>query len=95
MDIVKELTGIINVPILLAGLVIGYVIKHLIDDETVQNKYIPVVNVVVGVILGIVLNGVSGGSESVVIHAVGGAISCAASSGFYDAFKAFLETPKS
>lgn len=96
MDIIKELTGLINVPILLVGLVIGYMIKHIVSDEAIQNKYIPVINVIVGVILGIVIAPLNTGmtAEAIVLSAVGGAVSCAASSGFYDAFKAFLESPK-
>ena len=55
MDIVAELTGMLNIPILIMGLLIGYVLKHLVSDETFQNKYIPVVNVIVGAILGVIL----------------------------------------
>ena len=93
MDIVSELTGMLNVPILILGLLIGYVLKHLVSDETFQNKYIPVVNIV-GAIVGIVLAVTAGPAitaEGILLAAIGGAVSCVASSGVYDAFSAFVE----
>lgn len=94
MDIVAELTGMLNIPILILGLLIGFVIKHLVSDEKIQNKYIPVINVVVGAILGVIL-AVTGGTaitaEAILLAIIGGAVSCVASSGCYDAFSAFIE----
>ena len=94
MDIVSELTGMLNIPILILGLLIGFVVKHVISDETIQNKWIPVINVVVGAVLGVVLC-VTGGAavtaEAVLLAIIGGAVSCVASSGCYDAFAAFVE----
>lgn len=94
MDIVAELTGMLNIPILILGLLIGFVIKHLVSDETIQNKYIPVINVVVGAVIGVVL-AVTGGAaitaEAVLLAIIGGAVSCVSSSGLYDAFSAFVE----
>lgn len=94
MDIVTELTGMLNIPILILGLLIGYVLKHLVSDETFQNKYIPVVNVIVGAIIGIVL-AVTGGAaitaEAILLAIIGGAVSCVASCGVYDTFAAFIE----
>ena len=94
MDIVAELTGMLNIPILILGLLIGFVVKHVISDETIQNKWIPVINVVVGAVLGVVLC-VTGGAavtaEAVLLAVIGGAVSCVASSGCYDAFAAFIE----
>ena len=94
MDIVTELTGMLNIPILILGLLIGFVIKHLVSDETIQNKYIPVINVVVGAIIGVVL-AVTGGAaitaEAVLLAVIGGAVSCVASCGVYDTFAAFVE----
>lgn len=94
MDIVTELTGMLNIPILILGLLIGYVLKHLVSDETFQNKYIPVVNVIVGAIIGIVL-AVTGGAaitaEAILLAVIGGAVSCVASCGVYDTFAAFIE----
>lgn len=98
MDIVTELTGMLNIPILILGLLIGYVLKHLVSDETFQNKYIPVVNVIVGAIIGIVL-AVTGGAaitaEAILLAVIGGAVSCVASCGVYDAFAAFVEKGQS
>ena len=94
MDIVSELTGMLNVPILILGLLIGYVLKHLVSDETFQNKYIPVVNIIVGAIVGIILTVTAGPTITaggILLAAIGGAVSCVASSGVYDAFSAFVE----
>ena len=94
MDIVAELTGMLNIPILILGLLIGFVVKHLISDETIQNKYIPVINVIVGAIIGIIL-AVTGGAavtaEAILLSIIGGAVSCVASCGLYDTFAAFVE----
>ena len=94
MDIVAELTGMLNIPILILGLLIGFVIKHLISDEKIQNKYIPVINVVVGAIIGVILAVTAGTAitaEAVLLAIIGGAVSCVSSSGLYDAFSAFVE----
>lgn len=94
MDIIAELTGMLNIPILIVGLLIGFVLKHLVSDEAFQNKYIPVVNVIVGAIIGVVL-AVTGGAaitaEAILLAVIGGAVSCVASCGFYDTFAAFIE----
>lgn len=94
MDIVTELTGMLNMPLLILGLLIGFVVKHLVSDETIQNKYIPVINVIVGAILGVVL-AVGGGAvvtaETVLLAVISGAVSCVASCGVYDTFAAFIE----
>ena len=94
MDIVAELTGMLNIPILILGLLIGFVIKHLVSDETIQNKYIPVINVVVGAVIGVVLAVTAGTAvtaEAILLAVIGGAVSCVSSSGLYDAFSAFVE----
>ena len=94
MDIVAELTGMLNMPLLILGLLIGFVVKHLVSDETIQNKYIPVINVIVGAILGVVL-AIGGGAvvtaETVLLAVISGAVSCVASCGVYDTFAAFIE----
>ena len=92
-DIIASLTGMLNVPILIVGLLIGYVIKHLIDNDTLENKWIPVINICVGAILGCILTITCGAGitfESILLGIISGAVSCVASSGFYDAFCAFL-----
>lgn len=94
MDIVAELTGMLNVPVLILGLLIGFVVKHVISDETIQNKWIPVINVVVGAIIGVILC-VTGGAaitaEAILLAIISGAVSCVASCGVYDTFAAFIE----
>ena len=82
MDIVAELTGMLNVPLLILGLLIGFVVKHLISDAAIQNKYIPVINVVVGAVLGVVLCVTAGGAitaEAILLAVISGAVSCVAS----------------
>lgn len=94
MDIVAELTGMLNIPILILGLLIGFVIKHLVSDEKIQNKYIPVINVVVGAIVGVILAVTAGTvitAEAILLAVIGGAVSCVASCGVYDTFSAFVE----
>ena len=94
MDIVAELTGMLNIPILILGLLIGFVIKHLISDESIQNKYIPVINVIVGAIVGVILAVTAGTAitaEAILLAVIGGAVSCVASCGVYDTFAAFIE----
>lgn len=94
MDIVAELTGMLNIPILILGLLIGFVLKHLVSDEAFQNKYIPVVNVIVGAIIGVVLAVTAGTAittEAILLAVIGGAVSCVASCGVYDTFAAFVE----
>lgn len=94
MDIISELTGMLNIPILILGLLIGFVVKHVISDETIQNKWIPVINVVVGAVLGVVLC-VTGGAaitaEAILLAVISGSISAVSSCGCYDAFAAFVE----
>jgi uncharacterized membrane protein YraQ (UPF0718 family) len=94
LDIVAELTGMLNIPILIMGLLIGYVLKHLVSDEAFQNKYIPVVNVIVGAILGVILvltGGTAITAEAILLGVISGAVSCVASCGVYDTFAAFVE----
>lgn len=94
MDVIAELSGMLNFPILIVGFLIGFVIKHLVSDETIQNKWIPVINVVIGAILGTVLC-ITGGAvitaEAVLMAIIGGAVSCVASCGLYDTIAAFLK----
>ena len=84
MDL-SMLTEFISPLILVAGLVIGYVIKHAIPNETI-NRYIPLILAVVGIALNCWANlGVS--PEIVVI----GAMSGLASTGLYELFKQLIE----
>lgn len=94
MDIISELTGMLNIPILILGLLIGYLVKHLIDDEKIENKWIPVINVVVGAIVGVILCVTSGAAitaEAILLAVISGGVSCVASCGVYDTFAAFVD----
>lgn len=94
MDIITELTGMLNIPILILGLLIGYLIKHLIDDEKIENKWIPVINVIVGAIVGVILcitSGVAITAEAILLAVISGGVSCVASCGVYDTFAAFVD----
>lgn len=71
--------------ILVAGLVVGYVIKHAIPNDTI-NRYIPLILAVVGIALNCWANmGIS--PEIVVI----GAVSGLASTGIYQLFSQLIE----
>lgn len=84
MDL-SMLTEFISPLILVAGLVIGYVIKHAIPNETI-NRYIPLILAVVGIALNCWANlGIS--PEIVVI----GAMSGLASTGVYELFSQLIE----
>lgn len=94
MDIISELTGMLNIPILILGLLIGYLVKHLIDDEKIENKWIPVINVVVGAVIGVILCVTSGAAitaEAILLAVISGGVSCVASCGVYDTFAAFVD----
>ena len=94
MDIISELTGMLNIPILILGLLIGYLVKHLMDDEKIENKWIPVINVVVGAVVGVILCVTSGAAitaEAILLAIISGGVSCVASCGVYDTFAAFVD----
>lgn len=94
MDIISELTGMLNIPILILGLLIGYLVKHLIDDEKIENKWIPVINVIVGAVVGVILCVTSGAAitaEAILLAVISGGVSCVASCGVYDTFAAFVD----
>ena len=94
MDIISKLTGMLNIPILILGLLIGYLVKHLIDDEKIENKWIPVINVVVGAVVGVILCVTSGAAitaEAILLAVISGGVSCVASCGVYDTFAAFVD----
>ena len=81
------LTEQIEVTILMAGLIIGYIIKETPIDEHL-NDWIPVIVAVVGAVLGVLISGLS------VTAIVGGATSGLASTGVYEAFKNLLQEDK-
>lgn len=71
--------------VLLACLVVGYIIKHATFLKKIPNNDIPVILAVVGAILNAVVSSPS--IESIVYGAVMGL----ASTGFHQAFSAFVE----
>lgn len=71
--------------VLLACLVVGYIIKHATFLKKIPNDDIPVILAVVGAILNAVVSSPS--VESIVYGAVMGL----ASTGFHQAFGAFVE----
>lgn len=81
------------IPIVLLCLITGFVIKHLISDEKVENKWIPVIVTLEGMIAGAILCFSSGDvvSANEILNAiVGGGISGAASTGLQSALQAFI-----
>ena len=84
MDL-SMLTDFMSPLILVAGLVVGYVIKHAIPNKTI-NRYIPLILAVMGAALNCWANmGVS--PEIVVI----GAVSGLSSTGVYQLFSQLIE----
>ena len=71
--------------VLLACLVVGYIIKHATFLKKIPNDDIPVILAVVGAVLNAVVSSPS--VESIVYGAVMGL----ASTGFHQAFSAFVE----
>ena len=86
----------VSAPIAILCLIVGFIIKHLISDETIQNKYIPVIVTVLGIIVSVILTVCGGGvitAEAILTSVICGGISGAASTGFQSAFAAFIENP--
>ena len=87
----------VSVPIAVLCLIVGYIIKHLISDETIQNKYIPVVVTILGIVVSVILTVCGGGvitAEAILTSVICGGVSGAASTGFQSAFAAFIEKPQ-
>lgn len=86
----------VSAPIAILCLIVGFIIKHFISDETVQNKYIPVIVTILGIIVSVILTVCGGGvitAEAILTSVICGGISGAASTGFQSAFAAFIEKP--
>lgn len=81
--IIEAITKHISLPVLVACLGIGYVIKHSMDF--IPNKYIPVILFVLGLVLNMVINGFA------VEIAIYGAATGLVSVGMHQAFKQFVE----
>lgn len=88
LNFVELLTGHFAAVVMVACLVVGYIIKHATFFKWIPNDDIPVVLAVVGSALNCVVSGFS--VESIVY----GAFMGLASTGFHQAFKAFVEGGK-
>lgn len=83
MDIIAYLSSLYVLPILVACLVVGYIIKKWVKD--VDNKYIPTIVTVLGAVLG-------GFTVGWTLEAVvSGAVSGLASTGLHQLFKQWIE----
>lgn len=92
-----DFSTFISVPIVVVCLIVGYIIKHLVSDETIQNKYIPVIVTVLGIVISVILTATGGSpvsSEAILNAIIAGGISGASSTGFQSAFAAFVEKPE-
>lgn len=80
-------------PIVILCLLTGYVIKHVVSDEAIENRWIPVIVTLEGVIVGFILC-LCGGepiTADVILNGIiGGGVSGAASTGFQSIFAAFI-----
>jgi len=83
MDIIAYLSSLYILPILVACLVVGYIIKKWIKD--VDNKYIPTIVAILGTLLG----GLTVGWTLEAL--VAGAVSGLASTGLHQLFKQWIE----
>lgn len=91
-----DFSSFLVVPIVVLCLITGYIVKHIIPDTTIQNKWIPVIVTIEGIIVNVILAvsgvGLAGvTAESIVNAIVAGGISGASSTGFQSAFSAFIE----
>ena len=73
----------VNVVVVLACMLVGYILKHWISD--VDNKWIPTIVCVLGIVLQFVIAGTS------VDNFVIGGISGLASTGLHQMFKSYIE----
>lgn len=93
MDITAILQDYMVVPIVILCLLIGYVLKHWISDESFENRWIPVVVTIVGAIVGCIITLCSGDpitANSVITGIVSGGVSGASSSGLQSGFQAII-----
>lgn len=76
--------------VLVACLIVGYCIKHIIWLEKISNEYIPAILAVLGAVLACV-SAVSGGNPVTLETIVYGAFTGLASTGLHQAFKQIVE----
>lgn len=84
--IIEAITEHISLPVLIACLGVGYVIKHSADF--IPNKYIPVILFAFGLVLNMVINGFT------VELAIYGGATGLMSVGMHQAFKQLVEGKK-
>lgn len=92
-----DFTSLLVIPIVVLCLITGYIIKHVVSDEAIQNKWIPVIVTIEGIVVNVILclcgAGVVVSAEAIVNAVIAGGISGASSTGFQSAFAAFIEKP--
>ena len=86
MEIINEY---LNVIVLLICLAVGYIIKHIVPGKVI-NKFIPLINGVLGVGISVWIN--MGFSPTILLT---GLISGLSATGFYEMFRQFIEKPNS
>lgn len=69
--------------IILAGLIVGFVVKKWVPDEACENKLIPTINTILGGILGVVIPGLFPNTH-VVVSIIYGAMCGVFASLLYD-----------
>lgn len=84
----SNLTEYFVLVVMVACLVVGYIIKHATFFKRIPNDDIPVILAIVGLVLNLVVSGLS------VESGVYGALMGLASTGFHQAFTAFVEGKK-
>lgn len=94
---IMDFSTFIVLPIVLLCLITGYIVKHIVSDEVIENRWIPVIVTLEGIIVGIILC-VCGATAAAPLTAeallnaiVGGGVSGAASTGFQSVFAAFVQ----
>ena len=90
-----DFSTFLSIPIVVLCLIVGYIIKHIVSDETIQNKYIPVIVTCLGIVVSVVLCVCGGGTitaEAILNAVICGGISGASSTGFQSAFAAFIDS---
>lgn len=88
-----DFTTLLVIPIVILCLLTGYVLKHIVPDETFENRWIPVVVTIEGVVVGMILclfGGAPVTAETLLSAIIGGGVSGASSTGFQSVFAAFV-----
>lgn len=92
-----DFTSLLVIPIVVLCLITGYIIKHIVPDDKIQNRWIPVIVTIEGIIVNVILTvcGPAAVTAEIIVNAVvAGGVSGAASTGFQSAFQAFINGSK-